>query len=260
MSHTPATDFFLETAKGNRSGHLAFRSLGERDSIGNTATGEDLWQGAATTVPIPEQIGTADSIDIVSDDAADTLAGTGVRKVTIDYLDTNWTSQSITINMDGTSNVQVLTDDCRFIQRIYAKEVGSNNAAEGTITIYRRGDSSRIYAQIAIGGNMCLTINRMTPAGHTLYITNWHAGSSGSSRCAIRLRASAMDGVYTGADLNNPVFLFKGTSNLHNSSTHYKFSPPIKVPEKTFIKASVWTSNPGAYVSVGYGGVLVQNS
>lgn len=258
MAFYPDTDFGLETAKGNKSGHSLFHALGERDSIGNTSTGEDIWPGTAKKVPIPGQ-SSGETIKIVSDNANDTnSSGSGVRKVTIKWLDSSWAQQSNTYNMNGTTEVAGPTS-CKFILSVSASEVGSNGAALGTITVYKDGASSTIYNQIEPGGNMCRTINRMVPAGYTFYCTGWSAGASGSSRVVVRLRASSLDGAYVGADGDNPVFLFKDTANLQDSSHVQIFSPPKKFPEKTYIKCSGWTNAPGAYVSAHFHGFLVQN-
>ena len=40
----PVTDYFTEVALGSISGHSILGGIGERESIGTTATGEDIWR------------------------------------------------------------------------------------------------------------------------------------------------------------------------------------------------------------------------
>ncbi len=75
-----SSDYYLEVAKGNIEGHSIIAALGERESMGTTVTGEDIWRGTATTIPTPASGG--EQMTVVSDDNADNGASaTGVLTV-----------------------------------------------------------------------------------------------------------------------------------------------------------------------------------
>lgn len=68
-----------------------------------TAAGASFWYG---TGPYP-WIPSTRNLEIVSTNAGDALAGTGVQKVLVSGLDGNYNSISETVSMNGTTPVQL---------------------------------------------------------------------------------------------------------------------------------------------------------
>ena len=158
-------DFFLDIARGRIRKHShRFWSMGERQAVAVTATGDDAWRGTATTTPVPDQT-TGEQMTLVSTSAEDGVAGTGVTSVRIHYLDGNWEQQEEMITLDGLTPVDTVATDIKFINVLHAESVGTNGVAVGDITIYKKGAASTVYTLLAVGGNMHLTSSRMVPAG-----------------------------------------------------------------------------------------------
>lgn len=252
MAYLPEIrNFFVEVAKGNVAGHTPFHFMGERDSIGNVATGTDVWQGVATTIPLPSSSG--EQMTLVSTSVNDTAAGTGMRTVTVDYLDAAGNPQMEVVTLNGTTPVNTAATNIRFVQSLSSASVGTGGVAVGDVTIYKVGDAATVYCKVAAGGNMSLSAIRMVPNGKTLYLTDVLMSSSGGKRVVLRLRTTSdMDG-----NLKPGIYMFKASVNLTDSSAVIDGQPPLKVPGLAVIKVSAWTDTAGASASVHACGFLV---
>ena len=240
----------ISVAQGLVPGAEIFSGFGERDVINTTAAGEDIWLGAATTIPTPADAGEA--LFIVSDDAADDVdAGTGVRSVEIHYLDANGLPQAETVDMEGLTPVALDATNVRFVQRIHTATVGSGGVAAGDITIYKSGDAAAIYSMIQAGGNSSLVPHRMVPAGKRLIVYGWHATESKTKEVAFRIRTTSDDDqvVHPG------IFLFKDSMFLSNTTMDNRIA--FAVPALAIIKVSGWAVVGGARGSCGWDGILI---
>ncbi len=247
-----ARDYMAEVAEGNIPGRTIMSAMGVREGMGTTATGEDLWLGTATTIPLPDSGG--EQISVVSTDVQDTAtAGTGVRRLRVHYLDTAGDAQITTVDMDGTTPVDLVPTHVRYINDVYAILRGTNGVAEGNITVYRKTDATRIYNMIALGGNKSLVPNRMVPLGHTLILAGWHAEEAQAKRCDIRIRSTDMYGV-----LISGAFCFKDICYLKQQASGW-LQRRVKIPALSVVKVSAWPDQAGAEASCGWEGVLVED-
>lgn len=251
MSYIGTKDFFLEVEKGNVAGHTIINAIGERESMGTTATGEDIWPGVAVVVPIPADAG--EQMEVVSDDVNDASAGTGVRTVEVHYLDASGNEQTETVTMNGTTGVALIATNVRFVQHIHTLTVGSNGAAVGLITIYKQGATTTIYNQIDIGGNMSLVPHRMVPLNKTLYFMGWNGTEAQAKRVSLRVRSTD-----EGGTLLPGIFLFKDLTYLKQTASG-QMEPTIKMPALSITKVTGWASVAGAEASCSWWGVLVDD-
>lgn len=250
-------DFYLEIAKGNISDHSNINGYGERVNTGTTATGEDVWLGTATSIPIPPTAG--EQMTLISSVNTDGAAGkTGVNTLHINYLDSNGDEQTEDITMNGNTEVDTVATDIRFVQNMHSLTVGATGVADGNIIIYQKGDNTKIYCMIAAGGNMSLVTNRMIPNGKTCYITGWHATASGKTaqdqQLSLRLRSTDHDGIlYTG------VFIFKDVVYIKDAAVDVRFTAYVKIPALSIVKVSAWADVAGAEISAYWEGILVDD-
>lgn len=247
-----------EIARGTIDGMSGFLGFGERDNVGVTTQGSDLWRGSSVVPPWPNQIG-GEQIMVVSSDYDDRLTGTGIQKIEIDYLDATGNEQYETLNMNGTAFVRSVGTNIRFINALHATQVGSGTVASGDISICANGTIATVYNMISLGGNMSLSTQRMIPYGKTFYLYEWNASAvdqSNSTRLAakVRLRATSIHGTRV-----NGVFLFNDTANLNNSTYSKHFTVPHLIPQLAVIKATAWTNGTAVYVSASYSGCLETN-
>lgn len=237
-----------DMARGLWPNVSGLRGFGERSSMGTTASGEDIWRGTATTIPTPPSAG--EQMTVVSTSANDAAAGTGTRTVLLDYIDASGDPQTEAITMNGTTGVDTVATDIRFVQKIYSTTVGSGGGVSaGVISIHKTGAASTIYSLIDAGGNMSLVPHRMVPAGKLLVITSWHCTESKDKRVAFRLRATAEDGV-----MRPGVFIFKDSMYLAKAALAARVA--FSLPALSIIKVSGWGDIAGGEASCSWEGCL----
>jgi hypothetical protein len=251
MSRQFTNEYYLDVQKGNVAGTSIMNALGERENVGTTATGEDIWRGSATVIPIPIDAG--EQMEVVSSDAADGVAGTGVLTIRVHYLDATGAAQTEDVTTNGTTGVALSATNVRFVNDMYTLTVGTNGVAEGDITIYKQGAAATVYNLIALGGNKSLVPTRMVPLGNTFYPEDWNCTEAQGKRQTVRIRSTDMYGT-----LIPRVFCFKGIAYLSlDTSPVMKWSAMI--PALSIIKVSSWAIVAGGEVSVSWWGYLVED-
>lgn len=251
-----STEYYMDVSRGRVAGHDCFDAIGEREGAATTVSGDDIWRGTATTLPIPDQT-TGEQMTLVSSSTQDNPGGTGIGTVLIHYLDTNWEEQTETRTLNGQTGVDTVATDIKFVQDIYAIDVGSGGVAAGDIKIHKKGAVTTIYDMIAIGGNMSLTISKMVPANKTFFLTKWQASSTASKPIFVRIRSTDQRGIlYDGA---NPTFLFKDTAAVQDSTYIRDFKCPREIPAKSIIKITAWSTQAGGNISASYEGILIDD-
>ncbi len=256
MSHLGSTDWYLEELASDSASSTFVRALGERESMGTTTQGEDLWRGnelasaptSHTSIPFPALGG--EQMSIVSEHAQDTAGGTGVRTVKIPYLDGSNEEATETVTMNGTTPVNLAAADASFINDMYSASIGSNGVAKGHIYIYKTADSGAVYNMIAKGGNKSLVPHRMVPAGKVLILRGWHATEAQGKRCVMRIRSTDMNGVRIAE-----TFCFKDTAYIKQGTTGWL---PLyeRIPALSVVKVSAWPDTDNAEASCSWMGVL----
>ena len=261
MSNLGTTDFMLEVAKGNIPGHEMVQAFGERESMGTTVAGEDIWRGnelspaptSDTVIPTPDATG--EQMTVVSESANDSTTGgaTGVQTLRIHYLDAAGDRQTEDITMDGTTGVNTVATNIRFVNDMYALTTGSGGVADDHIKIHKTGTAGLVYNMIAKGGNKSLVPHRMVPAGKTIYVRGWHASEAQGRRVNMRIRSTDMYGVSIPS-----VFCFKDTVYLNGSASGLLVLN-FAAPALSIIKVSGWPDVAGAEVSCSLIGVMVDD-
>jgi hypothetical protein len=146
-------------------------TLGNNPNIDTATQPEDVWAGAQLGVLnsvdhrfIPKPT-SAVAMEVVSDSANDTAAGTGARTVVIGYLDSTYTAKTATITLNGTTAVAMPENVLRVNSVIVATvgTVGGNNI--GNVSVRAAGGLGATYgymaAAIGIARNSLYTV----PAG-----------------------------------------------------------------------------------------------
>ena len=237
---------------GAVSGHSVFRGFGRRDSLATTAGGDDLWEGTAVTLSYPNQ-STGEQVVIVSTSANDAAAGSGVQQIEMHYLDNTGVALIETITLNGTTPVNSVATNVRFVQFIHSVRTGSFTAsAAGTITVYKVATPATVYNTILAGENISLSSHRMVPLGKTFYMN--YVSTSGTSNKPLSVRITATcddDGV-----LLPGIFLFNEIFELQDSVGTSSFPVPRRFPALSIIKGKVISSIAGGSAAVSYGGWL----
>jgi len=250
--HPVLIDYRTAIGIGAIAGHSLFRGLGYRTALSTAVTGDDIWQGTATTCPIPDQ-STGEQMTVKSTHANDTSAGANVRKIHVHYIDVNGNEQTEEITMNGTTEVDTTATNIRFIQYIHTTEIGTfGGVAAGDITIHKKGFAATVYTMIKAGGNMSLNTSRMVPINKSFYMDNITISGTSSKPLSARIRATrSEEGILTPG-----IFLFNEIFSSQDSGIHINISIPRIFPALTIIKASVYSLQAGGEATVSYSGWL----
>lgn len=249
---------FIDDISGGAAHQLYAR--GFRSNISSAVTGDDIWTGTATTIPIPPSTG--QQMQVVSTSANDTNSGTGTRTLEIHYVDANGNEKGENITMNGLTPVVTTATNIRFIQDIHTLTVGSNLAAVGTISISQQGAPAIVYSTITPGMNRALNSSKMVPAGKTLIIRAFNASggaAAGGKSADIRLRTTSHHGLILPVS-PNPVFLINDNFLSFNSgSSRLYLETPIIIPSLAVVKCTAFSSAGGSDVQASWFGILVTN-
>jgi len=252
-------DFLIEVDKGNVPGHSLVQKFGFNDSIGSTL-------GPITTTgdyPTPP---TAQTLEILSDDADDNASGLGGRSVIIEGLGPDWTERSETVSLDGTTPVTLSSSFTRVYRMALASsgvysEVGALTH-QGTITLRESGGGDT-WAKIALDSVTGMPMGQSEigvytiPAGKTGYLIYKHTTVESSKTPSIYwFRREGVDVVTAPF---KPRRLFERHVGVSDSIEYNPAAPIISIPEKTDIGAMGYVPTGNAAISVEFQILLVDN-
>ena len=242
----------LQVSKGQVVGASSLYKFGYNPDINGTE--ETIWsQGGDVVWPAA-----AFTAFISSSSTADTNAGTGAQTVTVEGLDENYVAQSVTVNMNGQTQVQI-GDASGWIRinRAFVATAGSGGTAAGTVYIAATGVSSgvptgTIYASITDGNQTQMAVYTV-PASHTLYLDDLiftAAISQANNYATVKLNTR---------DFGSNVFRTKFINVLQSNELIIDFEFPLAIPEKTDIECRAVTSNTNNQIGASFQGVLIAN-
>jgi hypothetical protein len=177
----------IDISRGRVSGAIPFNGYGE-----HIATGAEIniiWPNGAYVLPPSSGL----QLTLSSSTANDAAAGTGIRSVRLLYLDANLAPQVEDVILNGTTGVNTVATDIRFVQCMYMLTYGSGKEADGDITADNGGNT---YSQISSGRVRCESSVRMVPAGKRLIVTSFFGGcisGAGQARGVIYLASPNFD-------------------------------------------------------------------
>jgi len=216
--------FYLAVQQGKVPGYTMINKFGYNPSIGSGAfetiweTGGDYpWQSSAVTV------------DVVSDDTNDDVAGTGARTLRIQGLDGSYNLAEETVDMDGTTTVTTTQTFLR-VFRMSVETAGTSGNNEGTITATYTGGSD-VAATITAGNGQTLMTLYTIPAGYTGYLLSMNISSG---------KDQEMDFKFIQRDngVANAAFQTKQFLNVRGGQTTVIFNAINVIPQKSDIYVS----------------------
>jgi|SRR5579885_701222 len=151
------------------------QAFGRAQGYAPAATLNTITVVAATTYT-PQASGAQRSIKSTS--ASDNASGTGAQTVQINYLDSNMNLNSEVVTLNGTTAVNTVGTDIRFIESMIVMTCGSNLANVGIIELMTAtAGGGSIWCSIAAGDNQTFLGHHYVPAGVTCYIGK-HTGAA----------------------------------------------------------------------------------
>jgi len=246
-STTPGSaeeDFYLAVAKGDFTGYTKVNKFGYNDSIGSSNF-EVIWETGGT---YPYQ-SSAVTVDVVSDNANDDVAGTGARTLKIQGLDGSYNLAEETVDMDGTATVTTTQTFLR-VFRMSVETAGTSGNNEGDITVTYTGGSD-VAATISAGNGQTLMALYTIPAGKTGYVVafNFSSGKDQDQTCKLLTRDNTVV---------NAGFQTKEYINIRGGFTNFQKRAMTKVTEKSDIELQALGSSTTS-ASGGFELILIDN-
>jgi hypothetical protein len=216
--------FYLAVQQGKVPGYTMVNKFGYNPSIGSLAF-ETIWETGGN---YPWQ-STAVTVDVVSDNTNDDVAGTGARTLRIQGLDGSYNFAEETVDMDGTTTVTTTQTFLR-VFRMSVETAGTSGNNEGTITATYTGGSD-VAATITSGNGQTLMCLYTIPANYTGYLLSMNISSG---------KDQEMDFKFIQRDnsVTNGAFQTKQFLNVRGGQTTVIFNAINIIPQKSDIYVS----------------------
>lgn len=246
---TSSMPYLYDIAEGNVSGHTPFYKLGHNDDVG--ATEEEIITQGGSYYWIP----TATALEVVSSSANDTIAGTGVQKVRVNYLDADYTTKSEIIELNGVTPVPLVDTTILRVNSIRATQVGTGLMSAGTINV-RTVTGANVVRSIATGYTRGRGAAYTVPLGNTLYLTSISV-SSGYTTAGKVVRWTGRAQVDDSAPTVKINFFQPFFEIItQDASFHADFDMPIRIPATADLKVSAVSNGAGSFCGVALRGWL----
>lgn len=160
-------------------------------------------------------------------------AATGAREVRITYLDSNYVLKTEDVFTNGTTKVNTVATDIRFIERL---EVIKGTAAVGAIQLMTgtTGGATE-FCGIPAGTNEAFLAHHYVPAGLKALLINWGATTNLNANFKLLGRkyfgANLVDQIVDLENLTGPGIVTAGRANFDRST-----KSPIVFGEKTYTR------------------------
>lgn len=183
-NNTFLTNHFLQDVRaGYVPGFTANDKFGYNLDVGTSY--ETIW----TVGGNPTFQTSAGTIEAISSDTNDTVAGTGARKIIVIGLDANWDEITEEIEMNGTSASAASTKSFIRVNRAYVSECGTyGGTAIGAITIRKSGAGATFTNIVADAGQTHQAFFSV-PRNKRIYVYSLHMAVDSGKQATIRARA-----------------------------------------------------------------------
>lgn len=238
------TEWLIQIQRGLVPGASAINKFGENESI--PVNGEDVWNNPDNLASYPFPIN-AITVDLFSDNATDTLAGTGARTLEIFGLDANFDEQSEIINLNGLTAVSTVNTYIR-VFRVIVRTAGTGGENAGDIRAENQS-TTEIIAAIKPGDNQTKMAIYTVPNNKTGYLLQlWYSAEANKApQVTLRVRPEG------------EVFQIRHHVNGALGFNDISFPAPIKIDAKSDIKIIAVSSSGTIHLSAGFLIVLLDN-
>lgn len=154
--------------------------------VTTSSTTPTVFRATVYTEPSTEQ-----QMELVSSSASDSAAGTGSRTIRVTYYDGNMNGPfTEDVTMNGTTPVNTVATNIRFIESIVSLTIGSNGTNVGTITL-RNTAGSQTFGTIAVGDGRTYWGHHYVGVDRKCFIERLILGCTGNNGL-VMLRSSAV--------------------------------------------------------------------
>lgn len=149
---------------GVEAGYIRGVQSGVMTDVDTVELPGDVWGGSAAITGAFPWIPSPRALEILSDSANDTAAGTGMQSAMVVYLDANYLQQVIVVALNGVTPVALPV--CAHVQLVLVFAAGSVGTNVGNLTV-RDAGAGPMRNFVAAGQGNSQQAVMMTPAGYT---------------------------------------------------------------------------------------------
>ena len=170
---------------------------------------------------------------LVSTSAQDAPAGSGAKKVRITYLNSAYELKTEDVTLNGTSAVNTVATDIRFIEKF---QVIQGAAAAGAVKLMTTtGGGGSEFCGLGVGTFDAFLCHHYVPAGRSGYVYGWSA--SMSDECKFKLMGRAIYGGNTVDEHWDLVDVLGQSAGTYNEFSKKLVGVPYG--EKTYLRITV---------------------
>lgn len=158
------TDYFIEVAAGKRQGVSNVNKFGYNNDVDSAA--EEVVASFGGSIGI---MTTADTLDVSSDDANDTSAGTGARTILISGIGADFLSQVEVVTLNGLTAVTT-SNTWLGVNRVVVLSSGSGGKNAGNINLLDTSGTVGTQAQIPTEASVTQQAIYHTQISHSLFL------------------------------------------------------------------------------------------
>ena len=233
----------LDIVLGNVEGFELVSVPGQQDNVGTTF--ENLTPTGGSQVLATS----AETWEIVSNDANDTLAGTGARTVVVVSLDANFDQQITVVSMDGLTPVTLSNTHLRSRDAtVLTADPSATNTNIGDLIIRVSGGGTE-RMRIPAGVGDCKSLIFTVPANKTIFTQNVVIFCEKNRDSVIKPRVTP----FGGATIES------GLISTYQAGEAIPISAPIRLEQKTDIIVDCRSENENTRALVFFALLVVDN-
>lgn len=231
-------DFRFSVATGKIKGLYQRTQFGKNPDVDSSY--EDVWAYGG----IKPYSATETTLSVVSSSIEDDTGGTGATDIRVEYLDGNFNTKIVDVELNGTSSVQIATD----FLRLQDAFVIYGARAVGNIDLSYSGG---VVGRIRVGRTDAESAHFTVPAGFTAYIIGANVGLGKSSDAQIDLQIRNAT--------NGQIFRTYDEVSLFENNIIFDYPLAFPVPEKHDIRIQAISAQGNSSVGVAYYMILRDN-
>lgn len=231
-------DFRFSVATGKIKGLYQRVQFGKNPDVDSSY--EDIWAYGGIK-PYPT---TATTLNVVSSNAADDVGGAGATEIRVEYLDGDFNTKVVDVELNGIGSVQVATD----FLRLQDAFVLYGAPAVGNIDLSYSGG---VVGRIRVGRTDVENTQFTVPAGFTAYIVGANVGLGKSSDAQIDLQLRDAT--------NGAIFRTYDEVSLFENNILFDYPLAFPVQEKHDIRIQAISAQGNSSVGVAYYMILRDN-
>lgn len=255
-------DFFTAAAAGLVDDAFRVASLGNNLDVDTIDQPEDVWAGASLgllngvdhkLIPFLQAAG---SVEVVSDNANDAAAGTGLRTLLVTYLDSNYVQKTTVVTLNGTTPV-AFPEQIRAVNGMLRLTSGTFRGVNlGNISLRAAGGLGATYSYMQAGTGFARSSAFTVPAEHTFLLYSLLLAVN-------RIDTNDRTADFTLAQLSSAGALVKALEVAVGSTVPYRHEaqkmPIVTIAEKQTVWVSVEAvSISNTNVTAGFAGIVVK--